>query len=111
MIDEGFYLSVLETNKDALRETVRDAMLAGVRRQFEWEIPDAIKKAVNDFILEEIVPQVRAELTANKDTFVDAATDMVRGVPAEIGKAMQEALAKNLTQSWTLRKVVEACFQ
>lgn len=108
--DEAFFTSVLETNKDAVRDTVREALLAGVKRQFEWEIPAALQKAVQEFITEEIIPEIRADLMANKEEFVTAATEMVRAVPVEIGKAMQEQLAKNLTQSWTIRKLAEACF-
>jgi len=105
-----FFTDILESNREQVKATVTEALLAGVKRQFEWELPDAIKKEVADFITTEIVPEVRAQLFANKDELVDAATTMVLGVPAEIGKAMQEQLAKNLTSSWTLRKVVEACF-
>jgi hypothetical protein len=110
-LNEEFFTSVLEENKDAVRATVRDALLEGVKRQFAWEVPDAVKKAVAEFITEENIPEIKAELEANKETFVIAATEMVRGVPAEIGKAMQKQLAKNLTNSWTLRKITEACFQ
>lgn len=105
-----FFTDILESNRDQVKATVTEALLSGVKRQFEWEIPEAVKKEVNDFITNEIIPEVRAQLFTNKDEFVDAAVTMVRGVPAEIGKAMQENLAKNLTNSWTLRKVVEACF-
>ena len=81
-----------------------------MKRQFQWELPEAVKKAVTEFVTEEIIPEVKAELEANKDVFVTAATEMVKGAPAEIGKAMQAQLAKNLTDSWKVRKIVEALF-
>ena len=105
---EEFFTNVLEENKDSVKAAVREALLAGVKRQFEWEIPEAVKKCVADFITEEIVPSIRAELEANKSEFVEAATVMVRSVPVEIGKAMQVQVAKSLTNSWSLKKVVEA---
>lgn len=110
-LDAEFFTDILESNKDAVRAVVRDALMESVKRQFQWEIPEAVKKAVTEFVTTEIIPEITAELMANKAAFVDAATVMVRGAPAEIGKAMQAQLAKNLSQSWTLRKVVEACFQ
>ena len=110
-IDQDFFTSVLESNKAAVQAAVRDAMMDGIKRQFEWEIPATLKKAVDEFITEEVMPAVRAELTANKDVFVNAATEMVKLAPAEIGKAMQGHLAKNLTNSWQVRKIIEACFQ
>lgn len=110
-MDATFYTDVLEENKDAVRAAVTNALLDGVKRQFEWELPQAVKETVNDFIKTEVVPAIQADLEKNKDAIVAAATEIVRGVPAEIGKAMQEHLAKNLTQSWTLRQIVEACFK
>src|SRR5690606_31592883 len=109
-LNEEFFTSVLESNKEAVHATVREALLSGIKRQFEWEIPEAVKKAVQEFITEEIIPEIQAELTANKAVFVDAATEMVKGAPAEIGKAMQAQLAKKLTDSWQLKKILEACF-
>jgi transcription termination factor NusB len=109
-IGADFFNEILEANKASVQATVRDALLDGVKRQFQWEIPEAVKKEVQSFITDEIIPSIRVELEANKEEFVEAATQMVRGVPVEIGKALQEHLAKNLTNSWTLRKITEACF-
>ena len=110
-IDEAFFSEVLESNRDAVRNSVKEALLSGIKRQFEWELPEAVKATVAEFIRDEIIPELKADLEANKDVFVDAATEMVKAAPAEIGKAMQTHLAKNLTNSWTLRKIVEAAFQ
>lgn len=109
-IPSDFYEGILTENRDAVRAAVKEALLSGIKRQFEWEIPDAVKAEVREFITNEVMPQIRADLTANKDEFVNAATTMVRSIPAEIAKAMQSQLAANLTRSWTLRKVVDACF-
>lgn len=109
-LSADFFTDILESNKAAVQATVRDALLAGVKRQFEWELPEAVKKAVQEFITDEIVPGIQAELQANKAVFVNAATEMVKGAPAEIGKAMQAHVAKNLADSWKLRKLTEAMF-
>lgn len=110
-LDAAFFTDILESNKDAVRAAVRDTMLESVKRQFEWEVPDAVKKAVTEFVSEEILPAIKAELLANKDVFVDAATELVRVAPVEIAKAMQEQVAKNLAYSWNVRKIAEALFQ
>lgn len=110
-MDDQFYKEVLEENKDAVKRAVKEAMLESVKQKFGWGLPDALKKTVDEFLKEEILPAIRADLLENKDAIVAAATDAVRGAPAEIGKALQEHLAKNLTDSWKLRKVTEALFQ
>jgi hypothetical protein len=110
-LDATFFTDILESNKDAVRAAVRDTMLDSVKRQFQWELPEAVKKTVTDFVNDEIIPEIKAELESNKEAFITAATDMARGVAGEIAKAMQEQVAKNLTQSWNVRKLAEALFQ
>jgi hypothetical protein len=110
-LDSEFFTDILEKNKAAVREAVRDTMLESVKRQFQWELPDTVRKAVTEFVNDEIVPEIKAELMANKAAFVEAGTEIARGAAAEIAKAFQEQIAKNLTQSWNIRKVVEALVQ
>ena len=107
-LSEDFFLNILESNKEEVRSTVRNALLDGVKKQFEWELPQAVRTAVAEFITEEIIPEIKAELEANKNAIVDAATEMVRGAPVEIGKAMQAKVAESLTHSYNLRKMMEA---
>jgi hypothetical protein len=109
-LDGAFFTDVLENNKDSVRAAVRDALLDSVKRQFQWELPEAVKKTVSEFVADEIIPEIKAELEANKEAFITAATDMARGCAAEIAKAMQEQVAKNLTQSWNVRKLADAIF-
>jgi len=110
-ISADFFTDILESNKGAVKAAVTDALMSGIKRQFEWELPNALKEEVAKFITDEIVPEIRSQLLANKDELVGAATTMVRGIPAEIAKAMQEKLANNLTQSWQLTKIIDACFK
>ena len=109
-MDERFYKEILEDNKDAVRQKVKEAMLASVQREFEWELPQAIKEEVNQFIKEEIAPAIREKLSEDKDAMVRAATDMISGIPVELGKAMQASVAEKLTNSWQLRKITDALF-
>lgn len=110
-MDDKFYTEVLESNKSAVRKAVTDAMMDGIKRKFEWELPATVNKEVSRFVEEEIVPAIRADLLAQKDEIISAATAMIKGVPEEIAKAMQERLAVSLKDSWKLRKVTEALFQ
>lgn len=109
-MDDKFYIEILEENKAAVREKVKEAMLESIKRQFEWEIPNCLKEIVTTFVKEEIAPEVKKELMDNKEVFIQGATDIIKGVPAELGKAIQEHLAKNLTNSWNLKKITDALF-
>lgn len=109
-MDADFYKEVLEENKEAVKQKVKEAMLDAVTRKFSWEVPEQINSIVSEFITEEIAPALRDELMENKNAIVESATTIVSGIPAELGKALQEHLAKNFTDSWKLRKVTEAMF-
>ena len=109
-MDDRFYTEILEQNKSAVREKVKEALLESVGNEFKWELPLALKEIVNEFIKDEIIPEVKKELFENKDQIVESCTSIVRAVPAEIGKAMQEKLAETLTSSWKLKGVTDALF-
>ncbi|MBB6424981.1 hypothetical protein [Sphingopyxis sp. JAI128] len=107
MIDADFFTTVLDENRESVRAAVRDALLDGVKRQFQWEVPEAVRKEVADFIATEVIPDLRAELVKNKAAFIDAATELAKAAPIELAKAMQARMAENLANSWKLKKVVE----
>ena len=109
-MNTDFYTEILEENKEAVKQRVKDAILESVTCRFEWEVPEALNKLVADFMKKEIIPELRKELYESKDEFVDLATEIIRGVPAELGKAMQAKLAETLTDSWKLKKVTSALF-
>lgn len=102
-----FFTGILDENREAVRAAVRDTLLESVKKQFAWEVPEAIRKEVSDFITSEVIPDVRAELMKNKAAFVDAATELAKAAPIELAKAMQQRIAENLTSSWKLKKVIE----
>ncbi len=106
-MNDEFFKEVLEQNKDAVKQKVVEAMMQGIQQKLSWELPETIKKEVDAFITAEVLPAVKAELMKNKDVFVNSATTFVNGIPAEVGKAMQQQVAKNLTTSWNLRKLAE----
>lgn len=111
MMDDTFYTDILEENKAAVKQAVKDAMLNSITQKFQWELPQALQEAVNEFIKDEIIPEVRKELLENKDAMVAMATDLIKAVPAEIGKAMQEKVAENLSSSYTLKNMVDQLFR
>lgn len=106
-LTSDFFTGILDENREKVRAAVRDTLLESVKQQFKWEVPEAIRKEVSDFIATEVIPDVRAELMKNKAAFVDAATEIAKAAPIELAKAMQQKVAENLTNSWKLKKVIE----
>lgn len=109
-IDENFLLTALNENRENIKAHVKQTILDGITRQFQWELPEVIKKEVTAFMAEEIAPEIRKQLVADKDMIVDAATVAIQGIAIEIGKQLQEKAAKSLANSWDLKKITEALF-
>lgn len=109
-MNEDFYKEILEENKEAVKQKVTEAMFASIENKFKWELPEAVSKEVNSFIKEEIAPAVRESLLEDKDAIIKTATEAVSLIPAEVAKALQEHLAKTLTDSYKLRGVTKALF-
>ena len=110
-MDDKFYKEILEENKAAVKNKVKEAMLEGISSHLAWQVPDKIGEIVSKFIKDEISPAIRAELLENKDEIVSAATDIIRGIPAELGKALQSHLAERLTDRWKFKEITKAMFQ
>ena len=109
-MEDKFYTEILEENKEAVREKVRQTILDGIQEKFKWELPNAVNEAVNEFVKDEVVPEIKAQLLEDKDEIVNAATTIAKGIPVELGKALQERLAKNLAESWTIKKIAKELF-
>ncbi|NCC53535.1 MAG: hypothetical protein EOM20_20310 [Spartobacteria bacterium] len=109
-INENILLEALEENRENIKAHVRQVILDGITRQFQWELPDVIKKEVAAFMAEEIAPEIRKQLIEDKEAIVDAAAQAVQGIAVEVGKSLQKTASESLTSSYKSRDIVKALF-
>jgi hypothetical protein len=101
-------LESLKDNKDQIKAAVTKQLIERITSQYRYDIPETIQKEVDTFIAEQVVPEVRAQLFANKEAIVNGATSIALGVAGEVAKAVQAKIAENLTSSYNVNKMMEA---
>lgn len=110
-MNDEFFKSVLEENKQAVKDKIRESILESVSSQFRYNIPESIRGVMDEFIKSEILPELKLVLAENRDAILEATKGAVSGIAVETAKALQEKAALNLTHSWNVRAIAEAIFK
>ena len=106
--NKEYFSEILEQNKEEIRSQVSKNMIEVVSSSFSHELPLILSKELEMFSEEHILPEIRKLLHENKDALICAVTEMISEVPAEIAKALQSHCAEKLSNSWNVRKILEA---
>lgn len=105
---DAVLLEALRDNKEQIKVAVTKQLIERITAQYRYDIPEAVQKEVDAFVLEEILPEIRKQLVLNKDTIVEGATAVALTVGSEVAKAVQSQIAKNMASSYNLQKVFDA---
>jgi hypothetical protein len=85
----------LKDNEEAIKLAVRDKLIAGIVDEHRWSITDEVSKAVNQFVKDEIVPDVVKHLAGEKGVILAAAIEGTR----QIGNLITEKMVAEATKS------------
>lgn len=111
VLNEQFFIDALKENAESIKRHVREQIMNGITRQFQWELPEVIKKQVSKFMEEEIAPEIQKQLINDKAIIVDAATVAVQGIALEVAKGLQKAVADQMAHAWGRSKIAKALFE
>ncbi|WP_116521028.1 hypothetical protein [Achromobacter insuavis] len=106
-------------SQEQIQQAVSDAMpdvLRGLRREIEDRlVREAIQTAsmsvtaqVNEWVKENLVPEVLKALTESKDGLIAAAPVMAETMVQALNVSLQETITKKLESSWERKKIFEA---
>ena len=107
-MDSKLIKLALEENKEGLVNAINESIIEGVKRDLQWSLPEEVKGMVNDFLKTEVLPEVKAKLFDSKEDIVNHATEIAVNISTEVGNAIQREAVKNLSQSWNVKKILEA---
>lgn len=105
---DAILLESLQENKAQIKEAVTKQLIDRITAQYRYDIPDAVQKEVDVFVSEEILPEIRKQLSLNKDAIVEGATAVAINIGSEVAKAIQAQIAKNMASSYKLNEVIRA---
>lgn len=93
-----------------LERIKRDALDRMQQRCVDVAIEEATK-AARDWSIENLVPEIRAQLQAGKAGMVEQAAKISKEIGEKVGEALAAKAAKTLTESYNTQKIVEALFR
>lgn len=105
---DALLIEALNENRERVKNAVADSLIDKIAQQYRYDMPQIIQTEMDTFIKENVVPAISARLTENKDAIVDGATQVALSIASEMAKTIQEQISKNLTQSWNVKKVIDA---
>lgn len=86
----------LAENKEAVLDATRKAVLSRIEESVKWSMPDTIHRMVEQFLTNEIAPEVAKLLADQKGPIVEAAKKTAVALTDELAKRMMETVVKNL---------------
>jgi len=102
--------SFLDENKSAILSTVKQKAIDRLVEQHRWDITEQISKVVNAFVIEEVVPEVKAHLMDIKGPIVEAAVRGISGLTDELAKGLAKAATENVANSYRRENILKALF-
>ena len=96
-MDDKQVAEFLAENSKAMKEAAKEAVLARIKRDLEWQIPGGIQAAVNAFMTDEIAPEVVKALHGQKGEIVSAVAKAAKEIGDELAKKMVENAVKQLS--------------
>ena len=94
-MDHAELSAFLSENADKMKAAALEAVMAKIKRDLEWNIPEGIQSAVNKFMAEEIAPAVVTALQGQKGEIVKA----VVVAASQIGDALAVKMVENATKT------------
>lgn len=112
----------MNLTKEQIDSVVTSAMpdvLAALRKEFQEQalytarstLNDEVRKAVQDWVVTEIIPEIRTALAESKAGIVATVPQLAETLVTVLGTALGEQLKKNLEQSYNRTKIMEALFK
>lgn len=99
--------------KDATPNII-EGLKEEVKKAVQWQLQDTAsrlcKTEVEEWMKQEIVPEIRKTLVENKDGLVSLAIAATQEINRALAESMGAELKKKLESQWERKKVFEALF-
>ncbi len=88
---------IFEANKERMKQAALDAVVDKITEDMKYHMPDAIRKAIAEFMEKEVAPSVTKALQSQKGEILKS----VQVAAAEIGAALSAQMVSNATKQLT----------
>jgi len=95
----------------AVLARMKQDVLDRVSRECANVATEEAMKATREWVLAEIVPEIRAQLEAGKPALVAKSAGIASDLGDALGKALVEQATKSLANTYTVKAIAEAMFK
>lgn len=101
----------IESAIPALMERVKQEALARIEREAVATATAVAVDAARKWAEENIAPEIAAQLSAGRDSFVTAANEAAKRIGEELTGALVEQAKKAFANSYTVKQIAENMFK
>ena len=86
-----------------------EGLLKEIQESLSWKLSDKTAEAVNEFLENEIKPEMEKCFIKHKQAILDGIETTFKDFGKELGKAMQKHIVGKFAEidSWKLKKIIE----
>lgn len=100
----------LQERKGEIIKGLVEGAITTLNRDLGWQVKHAASEVIDKFIKDEVLPKVQEELEQRKAEIIVSIVGGIEGALQAAVTQMQASAAKNLAQSWNMKKLTEAMF-
>mgnify|MGYP001073871428 CR=1 FL=1 len=102
--------AALVKQKDAIVQGLIAGAVSSLQHDLGWKVARATEEHIDKFIKEEVLPDVHKTLEARRNEIVASMVACIDTAINGASEKLMEHAAKNLAQSWNMKKLCEALF-
>lgn len=100
----------LKSRKDEIVKGLVEGAIASMQRDLGWKVAHATETHIDKFMKDDVLPEVQRRMEARKVEIIEAMLNGIDTALEQAGKQLVATAAKNLSQSWNLKKLTDAMF-
>ena len=103
---------LIQNVKGKVHPMLIEGLLENIKDNLHWKLNEAAAEEINVFLKEEIQPEIKKKLLANKQALLDGIEGAMKNLGIELGKKIKELTVERVTklESYHMRKIMEEIF-
>ena len=103
---------LIQNVKGKIHPMLVEGLLEDIKDSLRYKVTDAVSEEINIFLKEEIQPEIKKKLLANKQALLDGIEKAMKNLGVELGKKIKEQTVEKVSkmEGYHLRKIFEEIF-
>lgn len=87
------------------------AITAQIAESLRWKLSDTIGKAVEEFLVDQVLPEIRSRLLDSKGGIIKSVVDVLPAITGAVGAMLQKRVEDKLSKDWEARAILKALLE